>query len=160
MEKERTVMMSFDLNKQRIKVENNPRFTLYHKIVFFILLICIFMLGSGCRKQNTEEISERKVTGVQDLAGASIGVQIGTTGDIYASDYEGDSAGTKITRYNKGTDAIQALKQSKIDCVIIDEQPAKAFIKKKTFIFMFPKGQLQRMDLAQVLPWLLLWPRP
>ena len=130
MEKERTVMMSFDLNKQRIKVENNPRFTLYHKIVFFILLICIFMLGSGCRKQNTEEISERKVTGVQDLAGASIGVQIGTTGDIYASDYEGDSAGTKITRYNKGTDAIQALKQSKIDCVIIDEQPAKAFIKK------------------------------
>ena len=50
--------------------------------------------------------------------------------DIYASDYEGDKAGTKIERYNKGTDAVQALKQGKIDCVIIDSQPAEAFVEK------------------------------
>lgn len=73
---------------------------------------------------------ENTVNSIDDLEGKSIGVQLGTTGDIYASDYEGDKAGTKIERYNKGTDAVQALKQGKIDCVIIDEQPAKAFVEK------------------------------
>ena len=51
---------------------------------------------------------ENTVNSIDDLEGKSIGVQLGTTGDIYASDYEGDEAGTKIERYNKGTDAVQA----------------------------------------------------
>lgn len=70
------------------------------------------------------------ISGVDDLEGAKIGVQIGTVGDTYASDYEGDDAGTEVARYNKGADAVQALKQNKIDCVIIDEQPALAFVDK------------------------------
>lgn len=74
--------------------------------------------------------AENTVNSVDDLEGKTIGVQLGTTGDIYASDYEGDDAGTKIERYNKGTDAVQALKQGKIDCVIIDSEPAKAFVDK------------------------------
>ena len=75
-----------------------------------------------------------KVNSVDDLPGKTIGVQLGTTGDIYASDYEApeDSStpASKVERFNKGGDAIQALKQGKIDCVIIDEQPAKAFVAK------------------------------
>lgn len=68
---------------------------------------------------------------IDDLPGTKIGVQMGTTGDTYAKDeYEGDEAGTRIERFNKGNDAIQALKQKKVDCVIIDEQPAKAFVEK------------------------------
>ena len=63
----------------------------------------------------------------EDLAGARIGVQLGTTGDIaYASDYEKD--GSVIERYNKGADAVIALTQGKVDCVIIDSEPAKAFV--------------------------------
>lgn len=65
---------------------------------------------------------------IDDLPGKTIGVQLGTTGDIYASDYE--EQGSIIERYNKGNDAIQALKQGKIDCVIIDNQPALAFVSK------------------------------
>ncbi len=72
----------------------------------------------------------KTVASVDDLKGAYIGVQLGTTGDIYASDYEGDEEGTQIERYNKGNDAVMALSQGKIDCVIIDEQPAKAFVEK------------------------------
>lgn len=64
----------------------------------------------------------------EDLPGKTIGVQLGTTGDIYASDYEAE--GSTIERYNKGADAVQALKQGKIDCVIIDSQPARAFVEK------------------------------
>lgn len=70
------------------------------------------------------------VESVDDLPGKYIGVQLGTTGDIFASDYEGDEEGTVIERYSKGNDAVMALKQGKIDCVIIDEQPAKAFVEK------------------------------
>lgn len=77
---------------------------------------------------------ENTVFSVDDLPGKTIGVQLGTTGDIYASDYEepedANTPASKIERFNKGNDAVQALKQGKIDCVIIDEQPAKAFVSK------------------------------
>lgn len=77
-----------------------------------------------------EPAAEGKVTGIDDLSGKTIGVQLGTTGDIYASDYE--EQGSTIERFNKGNDAVQALLQGKIDCVIIDEQPAKAFVANTT----------------------------
>ncbi len=81
-------------------------------------------------KQEEESVGESPVHTVDDLAGASIGVQIGTIGDIYASDYEAE--GSTIARYTKGADAIQALKQGKVDCVIIDEQPANAFVERNS----------------------------
>ena len=74
--------------------------------------------------------AEKVITGVDDLAGAKIGVQLGTTGDTYATTFEGDEAGTTIIRYPKGADAVQALKTNKIDCVIIDNHPAESFVSK------------------------------
>ena len=35
-----------------------------------------------------------------------------------------------VERYNKGNDAVMALKQGKIDCVVIDSEPAKKFVEK------------------------------
>ena len=70
------------------------------------------------------------VASVADLPGKHIGVQLGTTGDIMVSDYETDGSGTVVERYNKGADAVQALKQGKLDCVIIDELPALAFVEQ------------------------------
>ena len=78
----------------------------------------------------TTAAAEGVVASVDDLPGKSIGVQRGTTGDIFASDYE--EQGSTIERFNKGNDAIQALLQGKIDCVMIDEQPAKAFVANTT----------------------------
>lgn len=88
-------------------------------------LTAALMIGCGKKAEDTG----KQVTTIDDLEGATIGVQLGTTGDIYASDYEGDKAGTVIERYNKITDAVQALKQGKLDCVIVDEQPAIATTK-------------------------------
>ncbi len=68
------------------------------------------------------------IAGPDDLAGKYIGVQLGTTGDIYASDYEAD--GSTIERYNKGFEAVQALLQGKIDAVVIDLEPAKVFVSE------------------------------
>lgn len=106
----------------------------YLWIFVVILLAPIFV--TGCEKDKDNEELAIKVTSVDDLEGKKIGVQLGTTGDIYASDYEGDEAGTKIERYNKGTDAIQALKQDKIDAVILDSEPAKAYTSINNELFI------------------------
>lgn len=74
------------------------------------------------------------VASVDDLAGKTIGVQLGTTGDIYASDVEGAT----VEQYQKGADAVQALKQNKIDCVIIDSEPAKAFVEANEGLTILP----------------------
>lgn len=74
------------------------------------------------------------VASVDDLAGKTIGVQLGTTGDIYASDVEGAT----VEQYQKGADAVQALKQNKIDCVIIDSEPAKAFVAANEGLTILP----------------------
>jgi polar amino acid transport system substrate-binding protein len=59
-----------------------------------------------------------------------IGVQQGTTGHIYASDTpeNGGYGEDAVVAYNKGADAVQALLAGKVDCVIIDNEPAKAFV--------------------------------
>ncbi len=97
------------------------------KKLSLLLLAVVSAMFIGCG-QKAEEAGKIVKT-IDDLEGSKIGVQIGTIGDIYASDYEGDEAGTTIERYNKVADAMQALKQGKIDCVIIDEQPAIACTK-------------------------------
>ena len=68
------------------------------------------------------------ITSVDDLGaeGATykIGVQLGTTGDTYASgDFEG-----RVTQYNNGNQAVLALQSGDVDCVIIDNEPAKALV--------------------------------
>lgn len=67
-----------------------------------------------------------EIASVDDLAGKTIGVQLGTTGDIYVEDVEGAT----IERYNKGFEAVQALGQDKIDAVVIDGEPAKVFVSQ------------------------------
>lgn len=102
------------------------------KRIVLSLFLCVLLFSfAGCSSnKNQENNKTAKVTSVDDLSGSKIGVQIGTTGDIYASDMEDDGSGTVVEKYNKGSDAIQALKQNKIDCVIIDDEPAKAFVEK------------------------------
>lgn len=72
------------------------------------------------------------IAAIDDMAGKKIGVQQGTTGDIYCSaPVEEDGFGEEnVTRYNKGTDAVMALLSGKVDCVVIDNEPAKAFVSE------------------------------
>lgn len=65
------------------------------------------------------------IKSIDDLAGKKIAVQQDTTGHIYASDDFGDDA---VLPFNKGTDAVAALVAGKADCVIIDNEPAKAYV--------------------------------
>lgn len=69
------------------------------------------------------------ITSVDDLyaegAAYKVGVQLGTTGDIYATD---DFGSDLVTSYTTGNEAVNALIGGDVDCVIIDNEPAKAFV--------------------------------
>ncbi len=77
---------------------------------------------------------DSKITSVDDLfnveegKGYNIGVQTNTTGDLYTTWDLEDAGLATIQRYNKGADAVAALVSGKIDCVVIDNEPAKAFV--------------------------------
>ncbi len=62
-----------------------------------------------------------------DLAGKTIGVQLGTTGDLYVTDTIKDAT---VQRYDKGIDAVQDLINGKLDAVVIDEEPANVFLSQ------------------------------
>lgn len=74
------------------------------------------------------------VHNADDLVNKTIGCQLGTTGYIFAGDVEGAT----VEPYNKGADAVQALKQGKIDAVIIDSEPAKVFVEKNDTLQILP----------------------
>lgn len=73
---------------------------------------------------------DSEIASIDDMAGKMIGVQQGTTGDIYCSDTteNGGFGEENVTRYNKGSDAVMALLSGKVDCVVIDNEPAKSFV--------------------------------
>lgn len=65
------------------------------------------------------------IKSLDDLDGKMIGVQTSTTGDIYAS---GDYGDDHVTKFDNGAVAVQALLSDKVDCVIIDNEPAKSYV--------------------------------
>ena len=69
---------------------------------------------------------------IEDLSGESvmIGVQQDTTGHIYASDTveNGGYGEDHVIAYLNGADAVNALISNKVNAVIIDNEPAKAFV--------------------------------
>ena len=72
------------------------------------------------------------ITTVDDLsvegANYTIGVQRNTTGDLFCTWDLEDYGLATIDRYSKGAEAVQALITGKVDCVVIDNEPAKAFV--------------------------------
>lgn len=82
---------------------------------------------------------DSEIATAQDLEGKTIGVQLGTTGDFIATD---DIADTTVNQYNKGVDAVNDLINGRVDCVIIDKNPALVFASKF-------EGQLIALDGAQ-----------
>lgn len=67
---------------------------------------------------------------LEDGEDIQVGTQDATTGFIYASSpvEEGGFGEDHVQAFNKGADAVQALVAGKLTCVIIDNEPAKAFV--------------------------------
>lgn len=75
------------------------------------------------------------ITSVDDLFGDknyTIGTQSGTTGFLYATwDIADEGLGT-VKDFKKTTDAAQALVNDQIDCILLDNEPAKAIVANNT----------------------------
>ena len=74
------------------------------KLISLLLVSAMAAATAGCGSS----VPANSVNSRDDLPGKKIGVQLGTTGDSDATEYE----------------------TGKIDCVIIDQQPAEAFVEK------------------------------
>ena len=66
------------------------------------------------------------IASIDDLEGKKIGVQSGTTGDIYCTDDYGQE---NVKQFANGALAVAALNNGQVDCVVIDNEPAKSYVE-------------------------------
>ncbi len=85
-----------------------------------VFLVCVAVLLAGCG------VPKNTVHSLDDLEGKTIGVQLKTTGDVYASDIKD----ANVQRFNKGRDAVRALRDGKVDAVMLDDAPARVFVEE------------------------------
>ncbi len=117
------------------------------KIIALLLCFTVIFVFAGCDKENEskdiektenkqEEIihieeesltesAEDDLNDSENKSSIKIGVQTNTTGHIYASGDFGEGA---VVSYENGAVAVEALKKGKVDCVIIDNEPAKSYV--------------------------------
>ena len=110
-----------------------------YRILSLLTAVCLMGMLSGCSHAKEEDETENSgIYQLSDLDGKRIGTQIGTTATIYAEDIPD----AQLESFTKGSAALRALKENKIDAVIIDSEPAKALtadtndyrILKETFV--------------------------
>ncbi len=90
------------------------------KIALFVAALALFTLA-GCQKSKVD------IKGVSDLAGKKIGVQTGTTGELFVQE---EVENANCVSFKSGIDAALDLKNGAIDCVILDELPAEEIVKR------------------------------
>ncbi len=104
-----------------------------------LTLICIATMAAACSCAGGAGGEKKSIESANDLkSGHVIGVQLGTTSDVLASKIEAEGKGSRVDRYTKSADAVQALLQGKIDCMIEDEHPAKAFQRQNPSLKILP----------------------
>ena len=91
------------------------------KKVLAAVLTGVMILMTGCGS-----VPKNQVYSLSDLEGKKIGVQLKTTGDNYATNIKD----TEVQRFNKGLDAILALRAGEIDAVMLDDGPANVFVRE------------------------------
>ena len=89
------------------------------KVLSIVLVIALIGAFAACGGNGDTDVKET----------LKIGVQTNTTGDIYSS---GDFGEDAVVRYDNGALAVEALKNNKVDIVIIDNEPAKAYVAANT----------------------------
>ena len=68
---------------------------------------------------------ETEIEGAEDLAGVRVGVQLGTTGDIWLT----EETDAEVVRYDENTLAFQALANGDVDAAVADSPTAAELVK-------------------------------
>ena len=82
-------------------------------------------------------VTVRKNSGISanhELKGRKIGVQEGTTGDVYVKENLSEPQ-----RYKDAATAIQALLTGKVDAVVLDSDPSHVFVRKNPTLQLLPE---------------------
>ena len=87
------------------------------------LLLVAAVLFAGGKKEKIV------IKSADDLVGRKIGVQSGTTGELYATEEIKDA---KVVPFKTGMDAALDLKNGAIDLIVLDELPAKEIVKRNS----------------------------
>jgi polar amino acid transport system substrate-binding protein len=109
-----------DGDKESVKkIKMYRRRAFMKKIIMGVMVLSLGLLcGCGVPKNTVHSLDE--------LEGKTIGVQLKTTGDVYASDIKDAT----VQRFNKGEDAVVALREGAVDAVMLDDAPAKVFVEE------------------------------
>lgn len=93
------------------------------KKIIAVVISCLMVLAvTSCTKKSTVEINNSS-----DLAGKKIGVQAGTTGEMWVTD---NVEGASVVSFKTGMDAALDLMNGAIDAVVLDELPAKEIVAR------------------------------
>ncbi|MDE6679245.1 MAG: transporter substrate-binding domain-containing protein [Ruminococcus sp.] len=90
-----------------------------------ILSATVLIISCLCSCGNKD--SSETISSVKDLAGKTVGTQLGTTGYKCA----GELKDVKVEKYKDGFEAVQALEDETVDAVIIDELTAQELVSDK-----------------------------
>lgn len=126
------------------------------KVTSIVLVIAMIACFAACGGKNGNDADTADTTAAAKPEKIKIGVQTNTTGDIYSS---GDFGEDAVVRYDNGALAVEALKGGKVDIVIIDNEPAKAYVSaneglkildteytKEDYAICFQKGNTELKD--------------
>ena len=97
-------------------------------VVLCVVLAVSVLAGCGGTDGKT-------IASVEDLSGAKIAVQEGTTGDVYVTD---EVDGAQVSRFKRAVDAAIDLKNGKVDAVVIDDQVAKDLVAEIDGLTILP----------------------
>ena len=89
-------------------------------VLIFLSSICVLLPALGSHEKAV-------ITCAADLAGKRIGVQAGTTGELYVQEHIKDA---QLISFKTGMDAALDLKNGAIDAVVLDELPAKEIVAR------------------------------
>lgn len=90
---------------------------------------------------------DKSIKTKEDLAGKTVGVQMGTTSDI-ASEKQKDEIGFKLVKYDDIIACFNAMKMQAIDCIVVDMAVAIDYAAKQPGQFEISSAQLTNEPIA------------
>lgn len=93
----------------------------------------------GVKEGLKAALDDGKLHGIEQLKTSKLAAQRGTVGQSIAEDLLGNKKGDLLTTYEKYVDAVQALRQKKIRAIVMDEMPAKRFLKEVNGLMIMPQ---------------------
>lgn len=106
-------------------------------IIMCAVLAFGVLAGCGSTEVTNDGENAKAITSAADLAGAKIGVQEGTTGDVYVTD---EVDGAQVSRFKRAVDTGMDLKNGKVDAVVIDDQVAQDLIAEIGGLKILPEA--------------------